>query len=112
MGVELYYCVNDIITLCNFVNNIIGVRTQGEANNTIIKNNFIKNRIHGFFLLSNITWESNYYDNWKGVGQKIIVGLLGIKVPLPFPPGNCIYLDIIPSFDYDMHPAEQPYYIG
>jgi len=108
IGVILYG-VNHIVTLCNFSHNFIGVITMGEANNTIIKNNFIKNRIHGFFLQSAVTWESNYYDNWKGVGQKIIVGLLGIKIPYL---GGYFYLDIIPSHDCDKHPAQKPYDIG
>ena len=67
--------------------------------NNVIKNNFIGNRIHASFLLMPCKndWNSNYWENWKGYGQKFIFGRIGI------------FYGRIPWINFDWHPAKEPY---
>ena len=52
------------------------------------------------------TWDSNYFDTWKGTGPKRIPGLVIFGIPLgefgiPIP---------VPWFVVDRNPANAPYY--
>ncbi len=55
----------------------------------------------------NPIFDSNYYDDWEGVGPKILVGLtlLFVFPPIPFY-GIPFY---IPCVYCDWHPAKEPY---
>ena len=50
-------------------------------------------------------WQSNYWDSWSGVGPKWILGVLVLWI--------FVFIDIItspiPWFEFDWHPAKQPY---
>jgi len=113
-GIQLHFSNNNII-----LNNIIaytkyaGIQIEARGNK-VIRNNFVQNKIHSCFTLIMYIWEginrnswmNNYYDNWIGLEQpffnrfpKIIKGIMtrGIKIPV---------------FNFDWHPAKEPYDIG
>jgi len=87
----------------------------GGHQNIITKNNFKNYSRSGFWferwfgeqfnVLYKSKWVSNYWDNWSGVGPKIILGLQVI----PF--GLEGYLEI-PGFEFDWDPAKKPYNIS
>jgi len=109
-GIQLYRSYNNTIKYNNITNNLkIGLNVINSKPNFIIKNNFIGNRRNADFSISWIylfwymqdvfnshIWNSNYWDNWKGFGQKIIFGNLGI-------------FGIIPLVQFDRDPAKEPY---
>jgi len=99
------------ISKCNIYSNHEGVRigvyfvekiifhADMSTNDVIYQNNFIKNDIHAYFFnVRRLTWDFNYWDNWKGVGRKIIRG-------------NVIIFDIpiFPLINFDKHPAREPW---
>ena len=74
--------------------NTVGI-VQFQSQNYITENNFINNTFHAASIYnfargtpSQNTWDSNYWDNWVGMGPKIILGF-----PLP---------------NVDHHPALNP----
>ncbi|EMR74647.1 nitrous oxidase accessory protein [Thermoplasmatales archaeon SCGC AB-540-F20] len=85
---------------CNDIsNNFFGILMFYSKNNLIEKNNFIDNKIHAIFSVWYLTknfWDSNYWDNWIGIGVKLIFGSLGI-------------FGAILWFYIDWHPASEPY---
>ena len=86
---------------CNTISvNTISDNTIGivifHSQNYITNNNFINNIFHAVSIYnyargapSRNTWDANYYDTWRGIGPKIILGF-------PFP-------------NADFHPAHDPY---
>ena len=88
----------------------VGIQYNG-GRNIITKNNFKNYSRIGFwfsrwfgeqFLLRlKSRWIGNYWDTWIGVGPKIILGLQAIS-----------YMSVIPGFEFDWHPAKEPYDIG
>jgi parallel beta-helix repeat protein len=92
---------DNTIYLNNIVNNInFGINLTYSNNNIIKNNNFIGNEKQAIFIsaLGN-TWISNYWDEWRGFGPKIIFGRLG-------------YFGNIPWINFDWRPAKEPYDIG
>jgi len=88
------------------INNNISNNNQGillyEPDSNIIKNNFIGNRRHASFhipFFGRNHWDSNYWDNWIGIGPKLIFGSNG-------------FLGFLPWIQFDWHPATEPYDIG
>lgn len=72
-----------------------------RMNDMVYQNNFIKNLIHAhFFNVRHITWDSNYWDNWKGIGRKIIMGSISIAF---------YNLPLFLLMNFDKHPAEEPW---
>jgi hypothetical protein len=65
--------------------------------NIIKQNNFISTAPAGHYLSFRNNWMSNYYDNWNGIGPKIIGGVIKFY-PLP-----------IPWFNVDWTPSQEPY---
>jgi hypothetical protein len=65
--------------------------------NTIKQNNYISTSPAGHYLSFRNNWMSNYYDNWNGIGPKIIGGVIKFY-PLP-----------IPWFNIDWTPSQEPY---
>ncbi len=60
-------------------------------------------------LLTNIKWDSNYWDNWIGFGPKFIFGAIYLRgfffrFFLSFP--------FLPMINFDWHPAKEPYNIS
>jgi parallel beta-helix repeat protein len=89
-----------------------------ERGNTFIKNNFknysrepwwdrqvILFPFYGFVKDKKDRWIGNYWDTWVGVGPKGILGWLGLGIGYD----ETGIGFIIPWFEYDRHPAKQPY---
>jgi parallel beta-helix repeat protein len=104
-----------------FRENFIGVYTDLTFKTTvkITCNNFMNNSRPITFQQTfpirrktpkNPIFDSNYYDDWKGVGPKVLLGLtlLFVFPPIPFY-GIPFY---IPCLYCDWHPAQEPYDIG
>jgi len=95
------------ITYNSFVENSNGIFIDGNNYNNYIRyNNFIGNIvslsfIYGFtptlFPMNKIDY--NYWDNWIGIGPKLILGLHYFFIPFP----------IILWFNLDLYPAKEPY---
>jgi hypothetical protein len=107
------------ISNCNIIENSFGIAFFGKSNhNTVYRNNIEKDAYGiylGFeqissyfnvlkqnnFIKTKLTfsssffnyWIGNYYDNWIGIGPKIILG----------------YFFIFPWVNFDWHPAKEPY---
>jgi len=109
----MYGSDNNTICSNTFANNEgcgLYLETSG---NIVYHNNFINNKAHhAFFVrITRITtiinfnkWDGNYWDNWIGLEQpffsrfpKIIIGHLTRGRPK------------IPVFNFDWHPAKEPY---
>jgi parallel beta-helix repeat protein len=97
MGIWLIATSNIIIRFNTIHNNRFGLVVVQCINSIIEKNNFIDNRIHAYFsfIVRNF-WDSNYWDNWIGIRQKLIFGSLGL-------------IGIIPWINLDRNPAQEPY---
>lgn len=82
-GIDLIGDYN-LVRRNHFEGNHAGVHINGGAHNTIKQNNFIDNDIQAFFLHSFPPyeqpppyfnrWLQNYWDDWKGIGPKVIHG--------------------------------------
>jgi hypothetical protein len=93
--------------------------TENDRGNTITKNNFKNysrdawwNReillyFFGLYRSKKDTWIGNYWDTWIGIGPHRILGWLVIGIVFPIDGGGFGFL--IPWFEYDRHPAKQPY---
>jgi hypothetical protein len=111
-GILNYHGNNNIIQGNNIELCPIGFSNEYGEENRIIKNNFKEcwNFLPWFQVslidfLTRDKWIDNYWDTWKGVGPKIIPGILVIGIPLgefgiPIP---------IPWFIFDWNPASEPY---
>jgi parallel beta-helix repeat protein len=108
IGYEVYRTGNNTISSCNFSNNDLGIIYETPENNTIIHNNFFKNKKHvRFYDYISGYIDSNYWDNWKGFGHKIIIGFLPLKI---FNNPSSLYsFCIVPHCIFDLHPAQEPY---
>jgi parallel beta-helix repeat protein len=103
--------------------NEIGIKIFNFRDANISENNFINNKIHTSLsrkgLLSERkvirtatqNWINNYWDNWNKLRPKPIIGFtilyimvwLGVFRPFPFP------IAILPYFEFDRTPAQEPY---
>ncbi len=127
----------NIITNNVFSNNFIGISLTGFCSRNIISNNSIEsskyygidleifsndnrvyhnnftgNYIHAYFLDSLFNhWKNNYWDDWKGIGPKVIDGEMYIGLYKGFP-GEKIFEIDIPWYNFDWYPAKEPYEIG
>ena len=99
-GISLYESTNNNKISSNVIcNNTIGVGLYLSNTNEIKENNFIDNSYHvdmenSFFN----TWKMNYWDDWIGFGPKLITGKVEIW-----------NVGIFPWFEFDWHPAQEPY---
>jgi len=103
--------IDIVLSDCNIIsgNNIslssnYGVCVSSWKSNTFYFNNFIKNRENAYaedsiFIGRNNQWDSNYWDDWIGL--------------------RCNWLRFLPyhipgklSFNFDWHPAKEPYDIS
>ena len=86
----------------NISNCFFGIILVNSRRNIIEKNNFIRNHRHAYiaYLWRDIwignSWDSNYWDKLIGNRPKIIFGAIGIY-------------SLIRWFDFDWHPAQEPY---
>jgi len=111
-SIDLFQSGSNTIEGNNIENNKYGLSLYISGKNLIKKNNFIGNEKHAIFAPSwrNI-WDANYWDNWIGlklnwpVVQKFPKVLVGMLLP-PWFTFN------LPYFNFDWHPAQEPYDIG
>jgi parallel beta-helix repeat protein len=101
-------CKNNTITNNNIQNNEEYGLILNSANHNIIEsNNFIGNKIQASFIFSKKNnWDKNYWDDW--IGTKIKLPIFQKFPKIIFGRGILI---LIPSFNFDWHPAKEPYYI-
>ena len=119
IGIQIY---GKFKIICNnqIRNNEIGI-TLDNSRSTITCNNFINNDKHThviktFCILGEKgyrnKWISNYWDNWGiGIPRAILgVGAFYIII-LRFHPKltTAIPIAIFPFFEFDWHPAQEPY---
>jgi parallel beta-helix repeat protein len=108
-SIDLFQSGSNTIEGNNIENNKYGLSLYISPKNLIKKNNFIGNEKHAIFAPSwrNI-WDANYWDNWIGlklnwpVVQKFPKVLVGMLLP-PWFTFN------LPYFNFDWHPAQEPY---
>jgi parallel beta-helix repeat protein len=76
-----------------------GVYLIRSPGSTIVNNTFVQNKQNAY-ILSTLTshWHGNYWDDWSGLGPKIILGRWS-KIRFPW-------------VNVDWHPAQGPYDIG
>jgi parallel beta-helix repeat protein len=97
-GLFICNCINGIRIVDNTIisNDKYGIYFDSSRNNQVIDNNFINNTNNAQFIgrvsLWN-EWVGNYWDNWIGLGPKIIRGKL----------------IVFPWYNFDWHPAKEPY---
>jgi len=108
-SIDLFQSGSNTIEGNDIENNKYGLSLYISGKNLIKKNNFIGNEKHAIFAPSwrNI-WDANYWDNWIGlklnwpVVQKFPKVLVGMLLP-PWFTFN------LPYFNFDWHPAQEPY---
>ena len=100
--------------------NEIGLKTEDYGDSIIHQNNFINNKKHidiskrstllhtPFLILYKNKWTKNFWDNWKVRIPRPIIGSWIIEVRL-FPSPMMIPIAIFPIFEFDWHPAQEPY---
>lgn len=113
-GIVLYNSKNNKIMRNNVKNNDpLSFHIDNSNKNEIICNNIIDSPDGGHTLLHHRSffnkWDRNYWNKWVGlkfklfrVVPKIIIGFIEI-IEKPYRP--------IPYFDFDWHPADEPYLI-
>ncbi|PNX53688.1 MAG: hypothetical protein BV458_03265 [Thermoplasmata archaeon M9B2D] len=95
-GIGLQGCKKSVeITQNNIIDNHDGVYLLRSSFNSIFENNLIGNYRNAFFksfcFLNH--WDKNYWNDWQGLGPKLIKGKLSV----------------IPWMNFDWHPAQEPY---
>jgi len=130
VGIYLQTSSLNIIEYNQIEGNDVGISAY-EGNGTTQFNNFINNNKHAYFnkdvilrkldLINsnNQHWNGNYWDDWKGDIPRVIIGKMTIYILiwiLWFPTITWVLMPIpiarLPSFQYDWHPASEPYDIG
>ena len=80
----------------------MGIYLYNSLKNTIEKNNFIRNKKNAVFEFSlRNKWNNNYWDDWIGFRYNQPIFQKFPKVIVGFP-----------WFQFDWHPAQEPYDIG
>ena len=91
----------------------LGIRCGGSGN-IITKNNFKNYSRIGFWFYKYLLWPGknrwigNYWDTWTGIGPKTILGFLVFEWGSEW----TYIIFLIPWFEFDWHPAKEPYDIG
>jgi nitrous oxidase accessory protein NosD len=89
----------------------VGVYPYEGYGNIISKNNFKNYSKTEFWWVWYLgfyknKWQRNYWDSWKGIGPQRIPGILVLWIPV-------FFIDIItipiPWYEFDWHPAQEPY---
>jgi len=99
-------------------NQKFGIKTNGLSKYNLVRfNNFIGNNIHATFKnMAPFTtvWYNNYWDNWNMALPKPIFGLsdTGKYILTPIKPTIFRLMLIMPTINFDWHPAQEPYNIG
>ncbi|RLF40161.1 MAG: hypothetical protein DRN12_05990 [Thermoplasmata archaeon] len=99
-GVYLILSSNNTLTLNYIQNNVDnGIYLDSYSNNNeIYYNNIIGNHWNAYIVQSfRNKWYGNYWDDWIGIGPKIIHGRIKI------------FNITVPWFNFDWHPARDPW---
>jgi lysozyme len=99
------------IVLSNAIKwNSRGVFCSYATENQVLCNNFLDNEEHAKFtkyfsigFLKPNTWKNNYWDNWIGIGAKVIPGLAYIPInkdPIGY---------FLPYIELDWNPKQKPF---
>ena len=96
----------------NIISNKMGIRIsgfdeEGDCDNKIYQNNFISNLRFNVRDGSKNHYYANYWDKWIVFKIKIPIFQGAPKIIF----GLGLY-GVIPSFNFDWHPAKEPYKIG
>jgi len=95
IGVELVDAVDCVLYKNLICYNQLGIKLVQSSDCLIHFHTFSDNIMHAFFINSTrINWNSNYWDNWFGIGPKIIFGIIR---------------NYILWVNFDRHPAQEPY---
>ncbi len=74
-GITLSSSLNNSIMNNVILNNTNGLLIYRSTKNLIMYNKFLNNKRQAYFVNSFLNrWDRNYWDNWIGIGPKIIFG--------------------------------------
>ncbi len=104
-GVFLQNASSNNVSWNQFTKNFMGVFLVFSKSNRFSYNNFIFINLTAFFENGNNKWNSNYWNRPRFLPEPI-VGLLAIPLS-----ENGLWISIL-WFNFDWHPAQEPYYIG
>lgn len=120
-----YLCIeshgNTTIERNVFQNGEYGILTDTSQGVYVHQNNFINNTHDAsisrestvlttpFYLKHKQHWVENYWDDWNQIGQYRIRGIWYIGVISPVNPLFGFLLLKLPYWEYDEHPAQEPY---
>jgi parallel beta-helix repeat protein len=119
VGVEIADASKNISSN-EFRDNDIGIQTYNVRDTRIAENNFIHNRIHTKILkvipvicspllvTLRISWDGNYWDNWKTSSPRPVIGLNVLYVYLIIIQQPVLFF---PGVQFDPHPVSEPYVI-
>ena len=107
IGIQVDYSESNMIGKNTILDTGFGIFIHFSKNNSIQGNNFLDNMVHAQFLnrawrYHNFrinTWRNNYWDDWIGIGPKIITGEV---YPRSKVTGHW-------WLNFDWHPAKEPF---
>ena len=122
VGIRLGSSDNNTLYLNNLESNSIGLALILSGKNIIQHNNFINNSQRDAVLIAvkviitqgwesvQNSWIENYWIDWSKIGPKIIPGVILLLIVL-IPVFQVIFpIGIpLPLFQFDRHPAQEPY---
>lgn len=114
-GIQHFYSSNNLIKGNTIKESQCGIAIDDGSKNIITQNNFISNIGHAYFghmrrwvpliFLHKHYWNNNYWDDWKTTDPRPIKGewyvLFGFIVGIGIGP--------VPYWQFDWHPAQEPY---
>lgn len=114
IGISIGGDQNHIISENIITKNELGINFFCADNCEVNNNNFLTNDKHAYFeyvlfiqFTPRIKWNGNYWDDWK---MRIPRFIRGEKVIIfVFRPGWGIKAAVFPWFNFDLHPAKEPY---
>jgi len=108
-GFYIAFNIHNTIFENNIVNSsVCGLYLNFVRFTAIYRNNFINNTCHVYFIerlrlaFDINTWIRNYWDNWVGIGPKILKGQMYTEL---------VGQKLVPWINFDWIPAKNPYTI-
>ncbi len=108
-GIYLEESHGNMVTGNHLTGNQEGLFCSYAVGNTVMFNNFISNIRHARFVkflrlgfLAPNRWSQNYWDDWLGVGGKIVFGAIYV-------PTFSLIGVFVPWMEVDWHPAAAPH---
>jgi parallel beta-helix repeat protein len=99
-GIFLSGSSRNNITSNSILKNKQGILFASSSNNAIFKNNFLRNKRHALFENCTNLWDQNYWGRPR-ILPKVIFGVKMIQNKW-----------LVPFFDIDRYPAQEPYNIS